>query len=278
MNDKYCYENTDPNNYTQLVVSANLFKKSDTGYERLDLVRWKTTNYEGSAFKSYIANLLNKAGYKKDDSDFTSTDIDYVWNMASTSTDNVKIDGKPIEDYEAIAQLVSSIGSATFTLNGATSSKDAINDYLISTIGAFHYWNNGKTYYFTGIEQYRYTAVDPDEVLYGIMRNHKYVITVKSISGLGTPVPTDPEPTTPPTDPDDNPDDPTDEPKVPTDPEDDPDDDDPSDDDDPTDDPDKPIVPELPKDDEVSAIYTEIAILKYRVVSQDATLGGGVTE
>ncbi|MDE6266265.1 MAG: Mfa1 family fimbria major subunit [Muribaculaceae bacterium] len=45
------------------------------------------------------------------------------------------------------------------------------------------YWDNGICYYVVNIRH----TVDGDRTLYGVVRNHSYAISIKSISGLGTP-------------------------------------------------------------------------------------------
>lgn len=268
--DKYCYENTNQNNYTQLVVSANLFI-DDSGIKPLNLVRHKTVNYEQDAFKVYaMTKLMNQGAettfYVQDGTGYrqlNASDIKFKWN---TSSKTISLGGtEKLEDYEAILVLADDT-KEYFSDEGITDvSVASINEKLLSEVGPFQYWNKGQCYYYTPIVQFSTAS----EALNGVIRNHYYDIKIKSVTGLGTPVPTDPEvdPTypTPPsgTDPD---------PEYPDDPEDDPDDDDDTDDDDPNDDPDKPIIPEKPVDDKVSAIDAQIRILKYRVVSQSVDL------
>ena len=205
-----------------------------------------------TSFKTAVLSYLTTANegasvVTKSGAALVAEDIKLVWNTY----------GEPssvTHDYQAIVQLSAATGD--FEINGVDRSIEEVNNHLKSVIGEFKYWNGGQTYYWTPIVH------NADESLNGIIRNHLYKINVKSLAGLGTPVPSDPDKDDPkdPTDPTD----PTD-PEVPTDPT------DPDNPDDP--DPDKPIDPETPEDDKVSAIATEIVILEYRVVSQDVDLG-----
>ena len=62
---------------------------------------------------------------------------------------------------------------------------DEVNQYLVATIGKSQIYNNGLTYYYFPIEH----LGDPEHVgQYGVVRNHIYDCTIKSITGLGTPV------------------------------------------------------------------------------------------
>ena len=179
-----------------------------------------------------------------------SGDVAYTVGSSETIT---------LKDYEAIAK----VGTGTYTItniNGGSygNTADAVNNILASLIGKFQYWNKGQTYYFTDIVHH---SLDPNK-LNGIIRNHYYNITISSITGLGTPVPTNPDtPATPDPEPDDTPETPdtTPESSIPT-PE------------IPTD-PDQPIIPETPTADNHSALVTEISVLQYRQVNQSVNLG-----
>lgn len=287
--DKYCYENTNQKvsstsqNYTQLVVSANLFIDNSGTKEPLNLVRHKTVNYEQDAFKVYaMTKLMNQGAettfYVQDGTGYRqlkASDIKFKWN---TSSKTISLDGtEKLEDYEAILVLADEAKEYFSDDKGTTVTFESINQKLLSEVGPFQYWNRGQCYYYTPIVQFSKASA----ALNGVIRNHYYDIKINSVTGLGTPVPTDPEDGD---DPGTEPDDPTyptppsgtdPDPVYPDDPEDDPDDDDPTDDDDPddpADDPDKPIIPEKPVDDKVSAIDAQIRILKYRVVSQGVDL------
>lgn len=250
MVDKYSFENTQQDNSkVELVVSANLWWKSaaeDETWERLDMIRWKQLNYTVEAFKQYVVERI-KSELKIET--FNSTNLVIKWN---TSTEDQTLNEEAINDWQAV-----------LTVNDFEDTENKIQTFLNEQIGAFMYYNQGKTYYHTPIV-HNTLGEESNDKLYGVIRNHYYQIKVTGITGLGTPVPT-PNPTDPnPTDPDEEPEKPE-NPQVPEEPE------------EPEDDPDNPITPGDPVDDQVSAIATEIAILKYRIVTQEAGLSGGAT-
>ena len=259
MNDKYCYENTNSDYPTRLCVSANLYTYDGSAYTKVeDLIQWQYYYYNSIAsFKTAVLSYLTTANegasvVTKSGAALGAEDIKLVWNTLA-------VPNSVTHDYQAIVQLSAATGD--FEINGVDKSIVEVNNHLKSVIGEFKYWNGGQTYYWTPIVH----CADETPALNGIIRNHLYKINVKSLTGLGTPVPSEPDGNDP-TDPADPtvPTDPAD-PTVPTDPT------------DPTDpsspDPDKPIDPETPADDLVSAIATEIVILEYRVVSQEVELG-----
>lgn len=268
LNDKYCFENTTSEiaDKTQLVVAATLYETESNGEEKttykiLQLVEHKAVKWK---FSDFIKNIINTPvlKVKVDGGDMrilTSEELKVVTNSGSTS--NPTIDGKAIKAWQAKLEVNVS-GTNIEYYNGRTNEKltdkAAAQTLLDTEIGAFKYWKNGQTYYFTDIQHY-----DSGTEQFGVVRNHMYKIKVTSITGLGTPVPYDPNPTpTDPTDPTD-PEDPKD-PEYPTDPE------------DPTNptDPEEPIDPEIPTNDQVTSMAAQISVLQYRVVKQNVTLDG----
>lgn len=272
--DKYCYENTNMDNPTRLVVAATL--KIDGTAQ--DLVQHNTLMWTSADFLKNVEYQL-KQQYKG--ITISSTNLKLVWNTQETAAngtiteENLKTryedrneiadnGTREIKDYEAMVQV--NVDGSTITESTTFSYTDANNatqsltiDQLNGAIedilrGPVKFWNEGQTYFFTEIAQLEETAVVDEKnvkyILPGIIRNHFYKINITSVVGLGTPVPTDPK------DPEDDPE----YPEVP----------DPTPDPDP--DPDQPIIPETPEDDEISAIAAQISILKYRVVNQSVDL------
>lgn len=247
--DKYCFENTDIDDNTQIVVAAILKK----GGVVVNLIQWGGMSFDGTdAFFEYVAKTLTK--YKKlsgsEKVAITKDDLELIYNDNSL---DVKYDNetKSIKDWQSLLNFKT--GTSYYMNDNATPlSASEIIDNLKRDLGTIKYYNGGQTYYFTKIEH----EPNYEETDYAIIRNHIYKLTLNSISGLGTPVPnpdddpTEPDPTDPtypdPTDPN-GPDTP-----------------------DPTD-PDQPIVPERPEGDH-SAISAKVQILKYRVVSQGVAL------
>ena len=272
--DKYCYENTNMDNPTRLVVAATL--KIDGTAQ--DLVQHNTLMWTSADFLKNVEYQL-KQQYKG--ITISSTNLKLVWNTQETATNGTITENnletryedrneiadnetREIKDYEAMVKV--NVDGSTITESTTFSYTDANDvtqsftiDQLNNAIedilrGPVKFWNDGQTYFFTEIAQLEETAVvDKKNVKYilpGIIRNHLYKINITSVVGLGTPVPTEPQ--TPDPDPE--------YPEVPN----------PTPDPDP--DPDQPIIPETPEDDEISAIAAQISILKYRVVNQSVDL------
>lgn len=276
--DKYCYENTNMSNPTRLVVAATLKIEG----EAKDLVQYNTLMWDSLNFMKHVVYQLEQV-YQ--DINVTHENLKLVWNTQTNGTENnittrysaedrTILTGeettRELKDYEAMVQVITSgtgaIASITYKNEGtdATLTADELNTKIEDILrGPVKYWNNGQTYFFTNIAQLKETKtetvkgeddtetqVTTTHSLPGIIRNHLYKITINSVVGLGTPVPTDPK------DPEDDPE----YPEVPN----------PTPDPDP--DPDQPIIPETPEDDEISAIDAQISILKYRVVNQSVDL------
>ena len=252
--DKYCFENTDAASTTKLVVAATL---NDEHGNPVNLIQWADINFNGAdAFNQYMATYYLKDKYLKSTDGgstkvaLTKDDFTFIYNTDETgeSTLNEK-------DWQTRLGVKNVSGTTYYLADGTPKTVAEMNDDELKTaVGIFKFYNEGQTYYFTEIQH------EPvyQETDFAIIRNHYYALTIKSITGLGTPVPNpEDEPTTDPTDPYfPDPEDPDDGTKP-----------------DPTDDPeDKPIIPELPENDH-SAIAAQVQILKYRIVTQDVELG-----
>lgn len=250
MNDKYCFENTDEENNTTLMVAAILKTKVGDKWEAINLLQWMNFNFTSEAdCKAYLAKYLNSNGYSNNGSDLTADNLTLIYNH-----DNNK--GLNDADWKTRVGLADGV-----TLKQGTKEITDAETELKTKIGYLKYYKGGQTYYFTKIaHELAYQETD-----YAIIRNHLYRVSINGIKGLGTPVPNksdDPNPDPTPTDPTPDPDpenpeypDPTD-PTGPT---------------DPTPDPDQPLDPETPTND-YSAISAKIQVLEYRIVKQDVSL------
>ncbi len=270
--DKYCFENTDPNNNTQLVVAAIL---QTTDNKPVHLIQWGGQDFastvQETAMNAFFTEVLKNLGNIKKSTDggttklaLTTSDLKLIWNNNETT---YKYNSEELKNWQSLVTIKKVASTKYYNGDTELSDDQAIINAIYSNIGIVNYYNGGQTYYFTKIEhEPLYKETD-----YAIIRNHIYKIALNSITGLGTPVPN-------PADPDDDltpetpGDDPTPDPTDPYYP--DPDNPDgPDYPDDPTDptDPDQPIIPEKPTDNH-SAISATVQILKYRVVSQSVDL------
>ena len=199
MNDKYCLENTKQDTPTQIVVAATL-KVDGTPVE---LVKYLSVLYTKSDFEDELTKQLSNKYYTQTGTGtttytaLTKDNLDFTYNAAA---------GKP---YEAEIKVALKNGVSVFTSttpsdpNSYTSADTTIlNKDLDDLKRTVQYWKDGKTYYYLPIvhnEDITVTATSSaaEHKLYGVIRNHLYKLTIKSINGLGTPVPNPDEPTTP---------------------------------------------------------------------------------
>lgn len=253
VNPKYTFENTSEDNPTYVMVAAKLM---DNNMQVVDLVQWVNFSFKSlDDFKKYMATRLGGFGYTIKDSDdaeareLTASDFVEYYNTGATGEQPFGTN----EDWKA--GLTIATGSTLYQ-NGVEIDDAKKHLAEANVIGAFKHYAKGQTYYFVKIQH----NPDYEETKYAVIRNHKYVVTISGITGLGTPVPNP------------NDDDPTDPTNPTPDPGTDPDPEpDPTPDPDPDPDPDQPLDPETPTDDH-SALDAQILIMKYRVVSQDVTL------
>lgn len=198
-NDRYCLENTKEENPTQIVVAATL----KTGGTAVSLVKYLGTMYTEDGFNDELTKQLSNKYYTESGGTYTKLTKDkltFTYNAAASGT-------KP---YEAEVTVALKGGVSVFTTTDETSytPADATTD-LANLKRTVQYWKDGKTYYYLPIvhnADITITAATGDHKLYGVIRNHLYKLSIKSINGLGTPVPNpdDPTPITPEKPTDDN--------------------------------------------------------------------------
>lgn len=186
---RYTLENTDQANPTQVVVAATL--KVDN--KAVDLVKYMGVLYTQEGFNTELANVLAHKYWTKDGDTYKTVgtaDIEFTYTK------------KTDPQYEAEVTLAKKDAAAVWYVKGTGetySEADPATDFtaLKRTV---QFWNGGKTYYFVQIVQNDDITVgtgDKAHELYGVIRNHWYKITAKSVNGLGTPVPFADDDTTP---------------------------------------------------------------------------------
>lgn len=186
---RYTLENTDQANPTQVVVAATL--KVDN--KAVNLVKYMGVLYTQEGFNTELANVLAHKYWTKDGDTYKTVgaaDIEFTYTK------------KTDPQYEAEVTLAKKDAAAVWYVKGTGetySEADPATDFtaLKRTV---QFWNGGKTYYFVKIVQNDGITVgtgDKAHELYGVIRNHWYKITAKSVNGLGTPVPFADDDTTP---------------------------------------------------------------------------------
>ncbi|MGI6881562.1 Mfa1 family fimbria major subunit [Bacteroides sp. KG123] len=197
--DKYCLENTNQDTPTQIVVAATL--KVDG--QAMALVKYLSVVYTASGFEEELTKLLSNKYYTKTGTGsytaLTKADLVFTYDVAV---------GK---SYEAQIKVELKGGVSVFTSTTPSDSDSytqadtaTLNTDLDNLKRTVQYWKDGKTYYYLPIVHNGDITVTPTTPpaaathgLYGVIRNHLYKLTIKSINGLGTPVPNPDEPTTP---------------------------------------------------------------------------------
>lgn len=165
---EYCYENTS-STPTQLYVAARV---QDLQGNPIDLVEFRGTKYTKAGFKNYVANLLKKYHYKISINTYGTILPEHIDFVMSTSGDN-----------QVVAALSSSAPTTFYTVsNNVETDATAELKAELAKITNIKLWNNGNCYFFTDILH------DKASKTTGIVRNHVYKLTIKSLAGLGSPV------------------------------------------------------------------------------------------
>lgn len=133
-------------------VFSNLYSRSQTG---------GTTTYNSITANDFTFATANTLGIdEEDEANY------YVYPVLSTTG----------------AQLTWTMGNSE---NAAVMTTEQVNTYMRDAINHVMVWNNGMTYYFFPVQ---HLGKENYPAYYGIVRNHLYLSTLKSLKGLGTPV------------------------------------------------------------------------------------------
>jgi len=250
----YCFENTNQNNLTQLVVSATLKVTEGGNLTPVALVNFGGSYYtestlkillsaENSTVKKYYVKMTDaevagltddqKAAIPSTKEIIDDTEVVTYYRRINENELNFIHNTDKTDDryysYLAVKEKDATDTDITYYVNNAGTIEivtvAAINE-AFKAIGSFKFWNGGRTYFFLPINQY--SEVTGAE---GVIRNHIYELTITGVAGLGTPVP----------------------------------------------DPGAIIDPEWPTADTESHLAARVAILKYRVIKQDVNLKDPIT-
>lgn len=180
----YIQENTSATKSSVLVTAT--LKKDDVGY---DLVRWAGNYYTPDGFKNMVCDILKEEGYKvKKTGDVEGTESIAPDDLAYLSNEEWKTQRKAskLEAYEQVLQLTATAKAKIFVKNGETCTATEIDNFLFGEEKNYvvWYWTEGKAYYYMEIEH----SGPQDTFNIGVVRNHIYDLTLKSLKGVGTPV------------------------------------------------------------------------------------------
>ena len=166
-------------NPTAVIVAATL--KYDG--QSTSLYKFRGVVYPEAEFKTYLADLVKY--YKVDVADDgTKT----YTRLLAADFDDLQFDANEGASYEAKVYLKLAATTGTFAdANKEEKTAEQVNTALAEAGQVVEFWNGGATYYYVPIKQHVDTDATKD--VFGIVRNHYYELTVKSVAGLGTAVP-----------------------------------------------------------------------------------------
>ena len=180
-----------PEYATKVIIAAQLVDETGKPYE---VAQWGYKKYTVYSLKKAFANRLNL--YRKVTNPETGSvtytkiqpeDLEFVtWEDRYPESES----NEDTANYYVYAQLTSVAAEQyTWTLGNT---QDApvmttaqVNDYIRDDLNHAMVWKGGLTYYYFDI---RHLALEGNTGAVGIVRNHLYETTVKSLTGLGTPV------------------------------------------------------------------------------------------
>lgn len=189
------YSNKMENNMTKFLVAATLKYQDGGVWKNAEVCKYRGVEYLGiNNLKEAVATAYNKY-YKKVGTaymELQAADINFSTTTTSTTT--------TLKDYQVVPTLVSTV-TEVYKKN-ATGGYDNVTATAKADIEKFtaEVRTDGKAYYYIPINHLGSVGSVAE---CGIVRNHWYQVTLKSIKGLGTPV-YDETKTIDPTTPEDN--------------------------------------------------------------------------
>lgn len=181
---------------TQVILAAQLVTEDG---EPVLLAEWGYNKYTQDGLLAYLVNnIISKGNFWKQTSDNSYAklmpgDLTYI-SAAQRFPDETLPDN--VESYYSYV-VVKTTEPATkwFQWNGEgeepttetlTEVNDSfINDYILTNVGYTMMWNSGYAYYYFDVQ---HLGEENSPAFYGVVRNHVYQSTVKSLYGFGTPV------------------------------------------------------------------------------------------
>lgn len=170
----YCLENTSDvllvhnqaNPYTTVTIIAEVLLEGNESAETI--YKYQGAYYTESSMKNLALNLLKD--YKKNGEDLVAADIKFV-----DAWDNMNNKVK----FEVVAGV--------YTKGEAEVEISEMNGKL-QNLGTASCFTNGLCYYNVPIEHFGATSEVENNGVYGMVRNHSYVLNVKSINNVGEAV------------------------------------------------------------------------------------------
>lgn len=190
----YCPENTNtstivsdnfPSAVTSILLKARVCDKEGNA---LNLVRFNGLLFEQDTFLEYVLNILNSRNElnvyyaKTDGSGYTQIGTDYV-NLVNVADGELKVVFSPS------TTLYSKEPGDVFTeITDIDGLKTRLNTSLENVSAGAVGYNGGLMYYNIPIEHLNVRAIVDDEIpeaKYGVVRNHRYVVTINKLENMG---------------------------------------------------------------------------------------------
>jgi len=189
-----------PQQHTSVILTAQLQKKNDAGnYEPFELVKIAGVYYTPADALTQIAGALVNRNYfiqkttEEGKTSYESIPVEYLeWAKTAPA------DASDVKGWEGFAQLVDGHKNDQFYIydaayEGATKpyrpvtagSDEDVNKVLQGKNLRVMKWTDGMCYYFVDIEHFGKIG---ENNVKGIIRNHIYNLTLKSLTGVGVPV------------------------------------------------------------------------------------------
>lgn len=188
----------EPSSPTKVIIAAQLV---DQNGKPLTIGQYQSVTYTLEGLQNQLAKQLGSLYYRTTTDDNQTAWAQIAPGMITFSTDDPAGDITGDKEYHVYAVLAddytededyewaySNDGKTftEFTSEDGESVTSQVNKYMRSKLTSIMVWNSGLTYYFFDV---LHLGNDDEEVGYvGIVRNHIYRTTLKSIKGLGTPV------------------------------------------------------------------------------------------
>lgn len=176
-----------PEYASDVIIAAQLVDNQGNPYPMCEWNYYKYTfpQLQAKLISTVFSNLRIRTGSEGSYTFRTISPQDFTFATA-TQAGIVEEDEANYYVYPVVSTSATNL---TWTMGeGATASVMTIaevNTFMRDAINHVMVWNNGMTYYFFPVQ---HLGTEESPAYYGIVRNHIYLCTLRSLKGLGTPV------------------------------------------------------------------------------------------
>lgn len=179
-----------PDSCSQVIIAAQLVNKKG---EPLTLAKWAYNYYTLPGLKIALAKALHELYYSVEEvngetvyKSIDTTDIKFQYSDPVQEEGQSSVDK---ENYWVYAVLSDAGENKTWQIGNNADAKplntDQVNGRIRSLVNHAMIWKTGMTYYFFDI---MHLGGKDTPGYKGVVRNHIYRSTIKSVTGLGVPV------------------------------------------------------------------------------------------